>query len=197
MSPLFWAAILMALAMGLVVLEVFVPSGGVLGFLAGGSVLASVITAFYAGMEVGAVFLACAVIGGPIILSAAVRIWPHTPLGRRILIARPEHPDDVLPDTEYRRELKRLVGRRGVTDCKLLPSGAIRIDNRIYDASTEGESVAQNTPVVVLRLQGVRVMVRPLSDQEKAASSDAPPDNDPLNQPFDDFGLDDFESPLS
>ena len=33
-------------------------------------------------------------------IGAAVKWWPHTPMGKLILIKRPESEDEVLPDTE-------------------------------------------------------------------------------------------------
>ena len=69
MDPLAWSALLLLLGLTLVVLEVFVPSGGMLGFLSIGSLTASIILAFYnRGAAVGFLFLAITAAAVPTML---------------------------------------------------------------------------------------------------------------------------------
>ena len=59
MEPLAWSALLLVVGLVLVTLEVFVPSGGVLGVLSIASLAAGIILAFYhSGVEAGLLFLA-------------------------------------------------------------------------------------------------------------------------------------------
>ena len=58
MEPLVWAALLLLLGMLLVMLEVFVPTAGVLGFLSVTAILSGIGLAFYnGGLTVGFGFL--------------------------------------------------------------------------------------------------------------------------------------------
>ena len=58
-----WSALLTLLGCALIVLEVFIPSGGILGFLAAASVFTAIALAFYHyGRAVGFGFVAVAVV---------------------------------------------------------------------------------------------------------------------------------------
>src|SRR5581483_9152653 len=97
--------ILMLVGVSLAVLEIFVPSGGVIGFLSIVSVLSAIGLAFYRGPWYGLSFLGAAVVALPAVLIAALQYWPETPIGRRVLL-EPPTSDQVLPDDEQRLFLK-------------------------------------------------------------------------------------------
>ena len=98
-DPLVWSVLLLLAGVLLVMVEVFVPSGGVLGFLSIGCLMAGIILAFYhRGPEVGFLLLAATSIAVPVALVFAFRWWPKTPMGRRLLLEVPTS-DEVLPDT--------------------------------------------------------------------------------------------------
>ena len=112
MDPLVWSVLLLILGLALVAIEVFVPSGGMLGFLAIASLTTAVILAFYhRGPEIGFLFLAATCVLVPAALVTAFRYWPKTPMGRRLLLEVPTG-DEVLPDSPERRSLRQLVGKR-------------------------------------------------------------------------------------
>ena len=77
---------LIVLGIGLAVLEVLVPSGGVLAFLSIASIFAAVVVGFRSGPVVGLIILISVIIGMPTGLVLAVKCWPHTPIGRRVLL---------------------------------------------------------------------------------------------------------------
>jgi len=113
MSALVWILLLMVVGLALLLLEVFVPSGGVLGLLAVVALGAGVVTAFVEqGATVGMGVLAGTLLAVPAVLMLAFRWFPSTPLGRRVL-PPPPSADDVLPDRSLRQRLRGLVGRRG------------------------------------------------------------------------------------
>src|SRR5580698_2432737 len=99
MDALLWPAILLLVGLLLVVGEVFVPTGGLLGFLAVTAVLASVLMAFFnRGLQTGVVFLSITAVAVPVTLGLAFRFWPKTPMGKRLLL-EVRSGDDVLPDS--------------------------------------------------------------------------------------------------
>ena len=86
MNPLLWVIALLAVGLIVMVLEVFVPSGGVLGFVSVAALLAAIATAFMElGPMAGMTVLAITVISVPAVLGLAFRWFPETPLGRRVL----------------------------------------------------------------------------------------------------------------
>jgi len=187
MEPWAWAILLLGFGMGLAVLEVFFPSGGILAFLTVCSVAGSVWMGFRSGAAAGFGVLATAVIGLPVIVILALRWWPETAMGRRILL-KVLTSEDVLPHSPKQESLKSLVGQVGQAKSKMLPSGAVSIDGRTIDAVSEGMPVEPGQHVRVVEVRGNRVMVR-LIDDESPSETDA----NPLSRPIDSLGLDPFD----
>ena len=199
MSPLTWSLILLAAGLLLVFLEMFIPSGGLLGTLAGVSVVAAVVVAFRAGNAWGLTVLLTALVLVPTSIGLAVRWWPNTPLGRLILIPRPQHQDDVLPEEHRSRQL--LVGKHGLTKSKMMPSGAITIDGVSYNAVTQGMPLEAGTPVEVVAVRTNSIVVKPLPaapiPSPKPGTAAASPEPESLlEQPLEEFELDSLDEPL-
>lgn len=194
MTFLAWAAILLLLGLALVVLEFFIPSGGLLGLLAVCCLLGGIVTAYLYDAFVGFVVLSATVVVLPAALALAARWWPETPMGRRFLLAPPAAAD-VLPDSPRRRELQQLVGKFGRAQSKMLPSGAADVDGHVVDALSEGPPIEAGELVRVVSVRGTHVVVRPASEDE-ISSAEAISD-DPLSRPIDSLGLDSLDEPLS
>ena len=172
-----WAILLLLLGLALLVLEFFIPSGGSLAVLCALSLLAAIVVGFMAGRVTGSLVLLSVVVVVPAALVAAVNWWPNTPIGRMMLIQRPESPDDVLPETHAYRGLKELIGRRGIAKGLMLPSGQVEIDGRSYDAVGEGVAIDPGQLVVVVAISTQRLVVRPdttLRAELADSSADAP-----------------------
>lgn len=198
MEPLVWSSILLIVALALVVLELFIPSGGVLGFLAAVAAVACVIVAFSGGPKLGLVMLVAVTVLVPAAVAMAVQWWPHTPIGRLVLNTPPEDPDELLPDTEPYRGLRQLIGRVGKAESKMLPSGAVLIDGRSYDAISQGTPIDRGELVKVVDVRTNRIVVRPAGQFTSPGS--LPPTesgNDVLSRPVESLGLDGFDEPLA
>ncbi|MBP87791.1 MAG: hypothetical protein CMJ64_13890 [Planctomycetaceae bacterium] len=198
MDPMLWSIFLLIAALALIVFELFVPSGGVLSFLAAAAAVASIVVAFTASPRQGMIMLVVTTILVPIVLGSAIRWWPHTPIGQLILIRRPENPDDVLPDTDEYRGLKPLVGKLGKAKTKMLPSGSVTIDGRTYDAVSEGMAIETGQAIRVVDVRTNRIVVRPSSEQPSEVLPTASVvSDDPLSQPIDALGLEGLDEPLT
>ena len=189
MEMLLWSILLLLIGLGLIFLEIFVPSGGVIACLSALAVLGSIIVAFLGGPVYGVTMLAVTSVLVPSAVIAALRWWPHTPIGRLMLIPRPNSPDDVLPESEQYRGLKELIGKYGIARSPMLLSGVVRIDDRVYDAVSEGMPIDQGQRVKVVDVRTCRIVVRPVSDEEPAAQE--PATEDLLSRPINSLGLDD------
>lgn len=191
MNFLLLATLLLLLGMALIVLEMFVPSGGMLGLLSTLSILAAIVLAFFDGPGTGLAFVLTTVVAIPAILATAVRVWPDTPMGRHILLRVPT-PEEVLPDSPLRRELKSLVGKYGVAKSVMLPSGVVIIDGQPIDAIGQGVAIEPGQRIKVVEVRGTRVVVRPDDDEPPAPDAD-----DPLSRPISTLGLDSLENPFA
>jgi len=160
MNTLVWVVALLVLGLAVMVLEVFVPSGGILGFVSILALISAVATAFLEqGTTAGMAALAVVVLAVPVVLSVAFRWFPETPLGRRVLPPAPEAAD-VLPDPERRRHLRDLIGHTGRTGSELLPWGSVEIGGEIIEAMSEGGPLEAGAAIEVVGVQGTAVVVR-------------------------------------
>ncbi len=189
-SLLLGALLLMLLGLALVVLEVFVPSGGLIGCLSAISLMVSLVLAFYRGTGTGLTVMGAIILGLPVCLAVALRYWPNTPMGRRILLTAPTS-EEVLPDDPHRRRLKQLVGQIGRAKCPMLPSGAIEIAGQTVDAVSEGMAIEAQQMVRVVEVRGMHVVVRPAEEDTPPRESSAE-----LDRPIDSLIEDPFEEPL-
>jgi membrane-bound ClpP family serine protease len=172
MSPLTWAFLLLIGAFLLLVIEMFVPSHGVIGALAAICVAGAVIAGFYQGAAWGVLMLAISAVSVPLALWAVFSYWPQTAIGQRILIKLPESPEEVLPESY--RDNKQLIGKVGVSKTKMLLSGAIEIDGKLYDAVSEDLPIEPEQEVQVIAIKMNRIIVRGL-DPNRPRESLIPP----------------------
>lgn len=191
-----WAILLMFAGCALVVLEVFIPSGGIISVLSAVAFIASIIIASWesptTGPKTGLAFAAATVFLVPILVGMAFKIWPHTRFGKAFLGELPTD-DDVLP-TDSRRAL---VGRVGVVRSKMLPSGAVEIDGQMVDAVSQGQAIEPGTYVVVLEVRANRVVVRPADKDQRPSHPSSREIDNLLKRPIEDLGIDSLEEPLA
>jgi membrane-bound serine protease (ClpP class) len=186
LDPIGWAIVLLVLGCGFLVLEIFIPSGGLLSFLAFAAVVGSMVMAFQRDTTTGLSFMAIAVIAVPIVIGLAFKLWPRTPMGRAILGDVPSEEDTRLDDPR-----RRLVGRVGVAKSLMLPSGAVLVDGQLIDAVSQGIAIEPGEPVFVVEVRANRVMVRPAKPNEVQQAAYRP--DDVLSRPIEEFGLDDLD----
>jgi len=191
LDPIGWAMVLLVLGCGFLILEIFIPSGGLLSFFAFVAIVGSMVMAFQRDTTTGLSFMAVAVIAVPAAIALGLKLWPKTPMGRAILGDVPSE-DETKPD-EPRRSL---VGRVGVAQSLMLPSGAVLIDGHLIDAVSQGIPIDPGEAVVIVEVRANRVMVRPAKPDEVQSAALRP--DDVLSRPLEEFGLDSLnDDPLS
>lgn len=175
MSPLLWIVLLVVAGLTLIILEVFIPSGGVLGLLSVLALGAGVVTTFVEqGTAAGLTMLGGTFIAVPVVLALAFRWFPATPLGRRVLPPPPE-AEDVLPDLAERRRLRGLVGRRGRSLGDLMPWGRVEIEGDSFEAFSDGGPLTAGIAVEVTGVQGRSLVVRQAVAAPAARADRGPP----------------------
>ncbi|MCA9258239.1 MAG: NfeD family protein [Planctomycetales bacterium] len=191
LEPWVWAVVLLAIGLALLLAEIMLPTGGAVGALALAAVAAAVGLGFYHYGFVGGVslFLASSV-AIPIAIGLGLWALPRTPIGRRLLLGDPMGPsdeEDYSPDAIRARH--ELIGRIGVAKSLMLPSGAVEIDGRSYDAATDAEAIEAGEPVRVIDVQTGRLVVRRYTGPAAAELSEHP--DDPLSRSIEELGIDD------
>lgn len=168
MEPWLWTILLFALAVLLGILEAFVPSGGLLGSLSVLALIGSGVYAFLFHPVFGIFYVLVMVFFVPFFIWRLIRLWPKTRLGRRILLD-PEQDPALVEDIE-RLKLKALVGKTGVATSRMMPSGTVEIDGRRYDALSDGMPIDPGQTVLVIRVDGINIMVRRTESQPPPTS---------------------------
>lgn len=201
MSPDDWPFILVLAAVAFLILEVFIPSGGILATLSALAFVASIVAAFfYGGLQQGTYFLAGVSILIPALIYLSIKLWPKTPIGRKILNL-PAGGEQTLP--ERLSERQQWLGRRGIAVTPMLPSGAIRIEGRTIDAISDGVSIEKGTEIEVHAIRGNYLVVRPargpLENGPKSSAAEAvsDPKSPSPQSPLDEVIPDPFDDSLS
>lgn len=151
-------------------LEIFVPSGGLLALLCGACSIASVVVMFVYDGALGVLMLIGYIVVVPFAFYWGVRLWERSPLGRKLIL---DADEDFTSATESatrsevdRRDrvssIKDLIGRTGVTDSQLRPVGFVRIDGQRLDAIAEGDVIETGASIVVVDAYDNQLKVRPV-----------------------------------
>ena len=200
MRPLPLSVLLLLGAMFAIALEVFIPSAGIMAVLAVVGIVSALVVAFQGSFELGMFMSLVTVVCIPVAIALALRVWPHTPIGRRIFMQRPT-AEEVLPDSESRRERQELVGVIGQAKTDLLPSGAVVINEKTFEALSEGMAINAGEVIKVVALRTNRLVVKRATEQDRAegiaALEGQQGGQDLLSQPLEEFGLESFDDPLS
>lgn len=182
-----WAILLLVIGLALAVLELFIPSSGLLAFLSACAIVGSIVLGFRYSPVVGILMLIVALVGVPVVVSVGLHYWPRTAMGRKILLTAPAS-EEVLPDDPRKKTLKSLVGQVGRAKSKMLPGGVITFDGRTIDAISEGMAIEPGQAVRIIEVRANRVVVRPVEEETAAFNP-----GDPLSQPVDSVVPDPFD----
>ena len=154
--------ILFLVGVGLLVLEAFMPGFGVAG-ISGIVVEAVAIALTWLNngpiAAVGMLLIILSVIA--IAISMSLRSATNGRLSKSRLILRETESNEA----GYRstEDMEVFVGREGQTTTVLRPTGMAEFDGVRLNVVSEGEFIASGTAVRIVRVEGSRVLVRPVS----------------------------------
>jgi membrane-bound ClpP family serine protease len=163
-QDLFWPILCMAIGLILLLAEVFIPSGGLIGLLAIGLVLVSLGLAFAQSTMLGLKFLAALGVLLPLTLVLAINLWPRTPMAKWIFLKPPE-PTDVGPEDDDGPRLDHLVGQYGRTLTPLRPSGLVDFEGRRVDGLAEEGMIPAGAIVRAVQVKAGQMVVRLAPDR--------------------------------
>lgn len=154
-----WAIIAFGIAITLLVLEAFLPSGGVLGLLAGFCAIAGIVMFFMFDDKWGMVSMAVALLATPFIIGGMLWIWPNTPIGRALTL---EAEQKRVNTDERARDHDGLikVGLEGEALTELRPVGACRLEGKRIDCIAQAGVIEKGTTVRVVGVEGVSIKVK-------------------------------------
>jgi len=171
---LVWGFALLGVAAALLVLELFIPSGGVIGLVAGAAVVASLVCFWRVNTMWGLSSTLGVVVLTPVVVAFFLKVWPDTPVGRRLILGGDEESEGPLQQSEQRRREERarreaLIGAEGEALTDLHPVGAVRVAGQRHEGLAQGGFVDAGQRVRVVGVEGTSLKVR------RVAASDERP----------------------
>lgn len=165
MEPLLiWGLSLLAAAALLLVIEVFVPSAGVIAVGATAVAIAGVVCLWRFDTLWGITGLTVVLIGGPGIFFYGLSVWRYTPLGRRMIgeLTEEEREEQRRLEEKERDLRMALLGAEGTAITDLRPVGVVVINGQRHDALSESVLIPAGTKVRVTVVESNQVKVRPV-----------------------------------
>ncbi|MFD0956077.1 NfeD family protein [Virgibacillus alimentarius] len=152
------AIILLVLGIVLIIAEFFVP-GGIMGLLGIGSIIGSLLMSGYdlkhMSLSISIAFVVA------VIASIILFKWVGMEKGffRHIILKDRTTTDLGYVSSDNRTEL---VGLEGLTSTPLRPSGTAVFNDERIDVVSEGSFIDKNKSVKIIKVEGMRVVVREL-----------------------------------
>jgi len=159
---LIWGLALLGIALVMLVMEVFVPSGGVIAVIAAICAMGGIGMLWKYDTMWGVTGLLTVLVLGPIVMAWGFKMLPHTPVGRAILGGRSEEDLEAMRRDEEDRinRLRALVGAEGVALTAMRPVGDIEIDGEAMVGYAEHDWIEAGDRVIVTSTGGLEIEVR-------------------------------------
>lgn len=155
----FYSTLFLFVACILLFLEVFVPSGGILGILAVGFAVLSV----WGFWKQDRPAIACVAAGAMVAFGIVTLVWVMKKVAFR---------GSLSPDTSTSVDTRldsALVGHEGSTLTALRPAGMALIDGKKVDVVSGGAFIDKDARIRVVEISGNRVVVRQIDEGRSEA----------------------------
>lgn len=160
-DPLLIGLGLLGIALLLVVVEVFIPSAGVISLIATVVAIAGIVALFRVSVSWGVAGILSMLVLGPTTALFALRILPSTPFGKKLLFGERGEAEPILADPAE-DENRALMGEEGVAVTDMRPVGAIRVGGKRMQATSEVAMIRAGTAVRIMSVEGNHIRVRPV-----------------------------------
>jgi membrane-bound serine protease (ClpP class) len=156
----------LAVAVILLLVEMFVPASGTLALLAAVSMVTGIVLLVWGGGTAGRLAAAGALVASPFAVMAILWLWPQTPLARMITLHSHTGQDDSEPSapgaTPGSAPAPVAIGARGTALTDLRPIGTCVFGSQRVECLAEGHLIDCGTAVVIVAIDGITTKVRAL-----------------------------------
>jgi membrane-bound serine protease (ClpP class) len=166
-----WPIVLLIAAAAFMLLEVMIPSFGMLGLLSATAYVFAVVLAFKLSPADGFVVAGVGLVILPAAFLLGFRLVRKTPLGRKTLLEGPA-ADSIQRGSTAQHQL--VLGKSGVALTDLRPTGVAEIAGVRTDVTAATGFVPKHTPVTVVSVDGTRIVVEPAPDTTEPKKDHAP-----------------------
>ena len=157
---LLYGVLLILLSVLLLYLEIFIPSGGLLGMAAALSLIGGLVCMFWVSTTAGLTATVVVCIAAPFAVAGALKMFPRTPIGRRMTLGDSQRAGAIRYERNLPEREEELIGATGVAATWLRPVGTCTIDGRRIECLAETGTVEPGVRVRVVSVQGTQVKVR-------------------------------------
>ena len=142
----------------LLVVEIFVPSGGIISICSLACLIGGLMIFFNTSSTAGWIGIVVALIMIPSVLIITYKIFPKTRFGKSVTLTPPQRPlGDAVPDTD---KLKQLTGAVGTVITPLRPVGMCDFSGQRVECVAESGYVDKGKKVTVIHVESAQVTVR-------------------------------------
>lgn len=163
MGPeLTWPTMCLGIGLILLIAEVFIPSGGLIGLLAIGFLGVSLYLAFTTTTH-GIKFVIALGLLLPLTLAAAVNLWPRSPFAKYIFLTPPTEEESA-PEVRGTM-MHHLIGQFGRALTPLRPSGLVDFEGKRLDALSEEGLIPAGALVRAVQIRSGQIVVRAATEK--------------------------------
>ncbi len=159
---LIWSLVLFVVGLLIAVVEVVVPSGGLLSIAALGALIGSLVCAYQLSGWMATALAAVELVCVPIVVVIAFKVLPKTSLGRQLILSPPSPTKTMAgatPSAASQEGFSALIGKEGKAATMLRPAGTAELDGRRISVVTRGEMIPEGKRVRVTEVEGNRIVV--------------------------------------
>lgn len=161
-----WEILIFVIGLGLLLVEIFyIPGFGFLGVIGILMMFGSIFFGLLGDLPTitgddisGAITqLASSIVSGIIFIIILSKFLPKTTIWNRLILF---HAERIQEGFTSNPDLSYLFGKEGRAVTQLRPAGIALIENKRVDVVTEGEYISADSQIVVLKVEGSKVIVR-------------------------------------
>lgn len=145
----------------LMILEIFLP-GGIIGAIGFTSIVTGLVMAAYDTKQ-GIASLGIAVLVTAVVVFLLVKRYGVKGLFNKFVLQDEQHNTEGYVAPKDQREL---LHQEGVALTTLRPAGMVKVEGRRIDAVTSGEFIQAGTAIVVVLVEGTRIVVQEKEQKE-------------------------------
>jgi membrane-bound serine protease (ClpP class) len=154
MNNLMFPLILQLIGIAVIIVEVIVPTGGLLAFVSTGLLGGSLYLVFTrVSPAVGYLFVAADMVVIPVTVFIGFKLLARSPVSLKKSLTKEDGVQSQSP------ELEQVLGMEGKTLTPLRPSGVALIDGKRLDVVSRGEYLEKSTDIVVTSVTGNQIIV--------------------------------------
>ena len=163
-----WAIILIGMAVALLLAEIFVPSGGLLGSCSLLSMIGGIVMLFRLDTAWGIAGVIVTLLAIPFAFFASLYVMPRSPIGRALTLSSDKDDAESAYDGQvanpqsqgYKPPVE--VGTIGKSLTELRPVGTCLIDGKRCECLSDAGVIEPDTQVRVVHADGLQIKVRPV-----------------------------------